>query len=108
MGIPNDVIEDVTVTSAQNTGTFDHIFTLSYIKNSGNIATLSVSATDGTGNTGTMTASVTATDGNTELSTCSNRGICDFDSGLCKCFKGFYGDDCSVQNALAGGSSASV
>jgi hypothetical protein len=25
---------------------------------------------------------------------CSNRGTCDFDTGVCKCFKGFYGASC--------------
>ena len=33
--------------------------------------------------------------------TCSNRGVCDYDTGLCKCFKGFYLVDCSLQSALA-------
>ena len=27
---------------------------------------------------------------------CSNRGICDYSTGLCKCFDGQYGNDCSV------------
>lgn len=35
------------------------------------------------------------------VSQCSNRGLCDNKSGLCQCFKGYTGDDCSVQNALA-------
>jgi len=32
---------------------------------------------------------------------CSNRGICQTDSGLCACFPGYTNDDCSVQNSIA-------
>ena len=34
---------------------------------------------------------------------CANRGICDYSSGQCHCFAGFYGHDCTIQSALAGG-----
>ena len=40
--------------------------------------------------------------GNTEKSVCSGRGMCDSASGVCKCFKGYYLDDCSKQHALSG------
>lgn len=43
----------------------------------------------------------TGREGSQENAICSNRGICDYESGLCKCFNGFTDDDCSVQNALA-------
>jgi len=43
-----------------------------------------------------------ASEGNYEYaSQCSNRGLCDKKSGICQCFKGYTGDDCSLQNALA-------
>merc|ERR1711881_620384 len=42
-----------------------------------------------------------ARDGSQENTICSNRGLCDFETGVCKCFNGFTDDDCSVQNALA-------
>lgn len=32
---------------------------------------------------------------------CSNRGICDGTTGLCKCFNGFTGDNCNAMDALA-------
>jgi len=43
----------------------------------------------------------TGVKGTQENAVCSNRGLCDYDSGLCKCFNGFTDEDCSVQNALA-------
>jgi len=45
-------------------------------------------------------------DGNYEAVTCSNRGLCDFSSGLCKCFAGHTGVDCAVQSALSRGDGA--
>eukprot|EP00984_Skeletonema_dohrnii_P000629 scaffold195_cov118-Skeletonema_dohrnii-CCMP3373.AAC.1 len=35
------------------------------------------------------------------VSECSNRGNCDRESALCKCFSGYTSHDCSVQNILA-------
>ena len=35
------------------------------------------------------------------VSQCSNRGLCNAETGTCDCFSGYTGDDCSVQNALA-------
>jgi len=36
----------------------------------------------------------------TYVAECSNRGACDAD-GLCECYKGYTGDDCSQQSSLA-------
>jgi hypothetical protein len=35
-----------------------------------------------------------------QLPSCSNRGICDFDSGICNCFSGYTGLRCDQQNAV--------
>lgn len=29
---------------------------------------------------------------------CANRGICDFSTGICQCFDGQYGEDCSIND----------
>jgi len=42
--------------------------------------------------------------GNTEDTECSNRGLCDRVTGLCKCFGGYFGVACEYQNALTSGS----
>jgi len=34
---------------------------------------------------------------------CANRGICNYGTGKCKCFDGFYGQACTLQSALARG-----
>lgn len=35
-----------------------------------------------------------------EYRDCSGRGVCDYDTGLCQCFRGFFGEDCSLQTTL--------
>jgi hypothetical protein len=35
------------------------------------------------------------------VSQCSGRGTCDATSGLCQCFKGYWGDACTKQSVLA-------
>lgn len=35
---------------------------------------------------------------------CSNRGICDYNTGECQCFENFYGPACAMVNAHAIGS----
>lgn len=40
--------------------------------------------------------------GNKERSPCSNRGLCNYRTGLCSCFPGYTYLDCSVQDVAAG------
>ena len=39
---------------------------------------------------------------------CANRGICDYNTGECECFKGYYGHDCTLTSALAGAGGEAV
>jgi len=38
--------------------------------------------------------------GTYEQRDCSGRGICDYTSGVCKCFSGFFGEACNIQTIL--------
>merc|ERR1711881_344966 len=39
--------------------------------------------------------------GQSEMSECSDRGVCEPDTGVCKCFGGYTGNACEKQNALS-------
>ena len=32
---------------------------------------------------------------------CSNRGLCDYDVGVCTCFSGYTGDACQEQSLIS-------
>ena len=40
-------------------------------------------------------------EGRNDFSECSDRGLCNVETGECECFKGYKGTDCSIQSALA-------
>jgi hypothetical protein len=50
----------------------------------------------------TATNAVNGSAGNLCHVDCSNRGVCDYETGLCTCFEGFYGGNCNITEALAG------
>lgn len=105
--LPNSVIPDVDVLLA-NLTTWQ--FSIDFISNTGDVNMLGTVGQDGDGvhhGDNYMSPSVLGTfveedrKGSSENVMCSNRGTCDFSTGICKCFQGFTKHDCSRQNVLA-------
>jgi hypothetical protein len=117
--LPNNVLEDVEVHATRDANVI--AVAVTFLHNSGDIpmlgaryrfsASTDTDAANGvwTENTttggfdGTNIAIVETVAGNKENVSCSNRGLCDTGSGLCKCFAGYTDYDCSRQNALSSG-----
>ena len=45
-------------------------------------------------------ADVMGASGGAEGMDCSGRGLCDYTAGVCKCFKGFFGERCEELSTL--------
>lgn len=104
--IPNGVLEEVTVTATANAAGYTDSFhiTIAFggtdVGRSGNLAAITGSSVSGDADLVAVVVTE-ATAGTTEEVTCSYRGLCDYETGLCQCFKGYYDDDCSQQSTLA-------
>jgi hypothetical protein len=115
--LPNNVLEDVEVSATRGTDAI--AVSVTFLHNTGDIpmlgarysfsASSDTSAANGSLTTNTAVGGFDQTNievvqlqvGNKENVSCSNRGLCDTGSGLCKCFAGYTDYDCSVQNALS-------
>jgi hypothetical protein len=102
--LPNSVIPDVDVLI------YDPVaweFTIDFVSNTGDVNMLGTVGPDGNGvhhadDYDQPQSTVEETrKGSSENVMCSNRGTCDYSTGICKCFQGFTKHDCSRQNVLA-------
>jgi len=112
IGLPNQAIPSVA-TSETITGTTarEVRVTFSDTRTPGDQAALAVDSSGcaingcqpkhaGKQVTADTIAVTTVTGGTTENSACANRGECDSESGLCQCFKGYYGEACEKQTII--------
>lgn len=98
-GIPNGIIQDTTIDCTATDGTTGKVLTcnIEFSNNAGDLNTLTSTIVSTVGSI----VHATPRTGSKVLSECSGRGICDYDTGICKCFRGYRTDDCHLQHALA-------
>lgn len=108
--LPNAAIPSVSVSSSAD------VYTVTFNdagSNSGSgpeLAVVTASCTTAgcqpysAGTTATVTTSVAASghadDSTSKSLPCSNRGVCDGETGTCECFEGFYGQTCESQTII--------
>jgi hypothetical protein len=107
--LPNHVIESVTVSSTEAAAAATFAITFDSDHNTGDIPLITVETAGCTTAgcqpyyTGPVTTTVTVaetTKGTGEAAVCSNRGVCDSDTGLCGCHAGYTDEACSQQTVL--------
>jgi hypothetical protein len=110
-GLPNHVIESVTVTAATASNGVAYAVTFDSPHNSGNqnALTCNVGGCNAAGcqplytaltGGGAVACAVTSADGTKESSPCSNRGSCDGSTGICACVEGYTDENCGEQTVL--------
>jgi len=110
-GLPNLAVPSVSVAvTGSTTAGVDIAVTFDSSHTPGNQPALSVytagCSTDGcqpyyAGLTAADAATVAATTpGTSENAECSNRGSCDYETGICACFEGYYGESCDMQTII--------
>jgi len=93
-GLPNGVIEFSSASKVACSAV--KACTVTWTKNAGVLPLMTAVADAGTV---VFTDSTTGVNAQEE---CSFRGLCDYNTGICKCFRGYRTEDCHEQYALQG------
>jgi len=112
VGLPNLAIPDVTVDVSGSTTAgllITVTFTSSHTPGPQNLLEIDYSActdagcqpiSSGISHSDSVSVSRTAGWGTAENVECSNRGSCDYETGICACFEGYYGESCDMQTII--------
>lgn len=96
LALPNKAIPTVTVSASVATNTKTVLITMTGNPGATHSDFELITVT------GDMSATITTsvTGGKTKAE-CSSRGLCDYETGVCSCFRGYRGEACASQSSLA-------
>eukprot|EP01029_Cantina_marsupialis_P010281 TRINITY_DN2340_c0_g1_i1.p1 TRINITY_DN2340_c0_g1~~TRINITY_DN2340_c0_g1_i1.p1 ORF type:complete len:416 (-),score=124.06 TRINITY_DN2340_c0_g1_i1:98-1294(-) len=101
--LPQSVIPSISVDITAWTLDTSVAFEVEFTGNPGNLPLMTVEYSDDFcgANSVLNTVFTAGTDGTKEAITCSGRGLCDYTTGQCTCFRGYTGVSCDDQSVLS-------
>ena len=96
------VVGDSVTVSGHTDAALNQVYLVKTVTSATEVVLTGTGLTSGTYTSGspTLTYSIAAK-GNLCHVECSNRGLCNYNTGLCSCFKGWHGEACGNQGELS-------